>query len=84
MGILLILIIILLLLPRKEVTFNSMGGTEVKTKRVLKNRKLTEPGNPRMHRKVFIGWYKDPACTIPWQFDKDKVKDDITLYAKWL
>lgn len=83
-GILLLLIIILLLLPRKEVTFNSMGGTEVKTKRVLKNRKLKEPGNPRMYRKVFIGWYKDPACTIPWQFDKDKVEDDITLYAKWL
>lgn len=82
-GILLILIIIVLL-SRKKVTFNSMGGTAVKSKRVLKNGKLKAPGDPRMHRSVFVGWFKDPACTIPWHFDRDKVKDDITLYAKWL
>lgn len=83
-GALLLLIIILILLPRKKVTFNSMGGTDVKAKRVLKNSKLKKPSNPHMHRSVFVGWFKDSACTIPWRFDRDKVEDDITLYAKWL
>lgn len=83
-GILLLLIIILLLWPRKKVTFNSMGGTEVKAKRVFRNSKLKEPRNPRLRRKIFCGWYKDPQCTTPWIFETDKVKEDTTLYAKWL
>lgn len=31
----------------------------------------------------FLGWYKDEALTIPWDFTKDKLLEDITLYAKW-
>lgn len=83
-GILLLLIIILLLLPRKKVTFNSMGGTSVKPKRVLKNGKIKAPRNPFLRRRIFVGWFKDSACTIPWRFDVDKVEENITLYAKWL
>ena len=31
---------------------------------------------------TFKGWYKDSAFTIPW-ISCDKVKSNITLYAKW-
>lgn len=40
---------------------------------------------PRPYRKdyIFQGWYKDTAFTQPWINGTDKVKSDITLYAKW-
>ncbi|MDE7095820.1 MAG: InlB B-repeat-containing protein, partial [Anaeroplasmataceae bacterium] len=32
----------------------------------------------------FIGWYKDEACEVPWDFKRDKIQEEnITLYAKW-
>jgi uncharacterized repeat protein (TIGR02543 family) len=31
----------------------------------------------------FGGWYKDTACTNPWDFAVDTVSGNITLYAKW-
>lgn len=76
--------LLILLIPRKRVIFNSMGGSEIKSKWIRKNEKLKEPENPRMMRKVFSGWYKDPECTISWNFEQDKVTEDVTLYAKWL
>ncbi len=33
---------------------------------------------------TFDGWYKEAACTTPWNFATDKVTDNITLYAKWV
>ena len=32
---------------------------------------------------TFKGWYKDAALETEWDFDKDVVTADITLYAKW-
>lgn len=81
---LLALLLILFLLPRKKVTFNTMGGSELEPKRVLKNTKLNIPKSVQKHGMAFAGWYKDEACMTPWDFDQDKVTDDITLYAKWL
>ena len=81
---LLTLLLILFLLPRKKVTFDTMGGSEVKPKRVLKNRKLKAPQAPRKYRQIFGGWYRDAEHTIPWNFAADKVAEDMVLYAKWL
>lgn len=83
LGVILLLLLIVLL-PRKKVTFDTMGGSEVKAKRVMKNGKLKAPVEPRKRRQIFGGWYKDPACTIAWDYENDKVTEDITLYAKWL
>ena len=33
---------------------------------------------------TFAGWYKDENLTIPWDFTKDVVTADMTLYAKWV
>ena len=33
---------------------------------------------------TFDGWYKESACTTPWNFATDKVTGNITLYAKWV
>lgn len=83
LGVILLLLLIVLL-PRKKVTFDTMGGSEIKAKRVRKNGKLKALVEPRKRRQIFGGWYKDPACTIAWDYENDKVTEDITLYAKWL
>lgn len=33
---------------------------------------------------TFDGWYKEAACTTPWNFTTDKVTGNIILYAKWV
>ena len=83
LGVILLLLLIILL-SRKKVTFDTMGGSEVKAKRVIKNGKLKAPKDPRKRRQVFGGWYRDKECTIPWNFSTDKVTENITLYAKWI
>ncbi|MDE7283970.1 MAG: InlB B-repeat-containing protein [Lachnospiraceae bacterium] len=50
---------------------------------VSSGKKLTEPDTPSRDGYVFIGWYKDDGLTEKWDFSKDKVKEDITLYAGW-
>ncbi len=32
---------------------------------------------------TFKGWYKDNACTYEWDFAKDVIEHDTTIYAKW-
>ena len=33
---------------------------------------------------AFKGWYKDQACTTAYDFSKETVNADLTLYAKWV
>ena len=40
------------------------------------------PDIPEKSGYVFCGWFKDSACSEPWR-SRDKVKHDLTLYAKW-
>lgn len=41
------------------------------------------PERPTRTGYIFKGWYRDAGYTIPWINGVDKVKSDITLYAKW-
>ena len=43
----------------------------------------TKPNDPTVDGYTFWGWYKDAACTVEWDFAKDVVTSDITLYANW-
>ena len=45
---------------------------------------ITPPKEPAEDGYVFKGWYKDSACTAPWNFDTDFVQANTILYAKWL
>ena len=44
---------------------------------------VRRPDDPTKTGHVFIGWYKDSACTEVWTFEIDVVTEDITLYARW-
>ena len=44
---------------------------------------MVAPANPERSGYTFAGWYKDVDCTQAWDFSKDVVTGDMTLYAKW-
>ncbi len=65
------------------VTFNSNGGSNVSSQTVENGSKITKPTNPTKAGDEFIGWYKESAFINEWNFDKDIVASDVTLFAKW-
>lgn len=67
-----------------KVTFNSLGGSAVVSAAVTSGSFLTPPKAPTKAGMTFAGWYRDPACTIAWNYKTDKVTGNITLYAKWV
>lgn len=77
---------------KKTVIFNTNGKPTdweeegKKTMTVGAGDKLTAPTAPEaVDKSVFLGWYKDPACTDgqQWNFDTDTINENTTLYAKW-
>lgn len=46
-------------------------------------KKLSEPEIPVREGYVFLGWFKNPGLTETWDFKKDKIASDVTLYAGW-
>ena len=67
-----------------NVTFNSQGGSIVSKQEINYGALVAEPKTPEKAGYVFDGWYQDAACTKAWDFGRDIVTDDITLYAKWI
>lgn len=65
------------------VTFNSMGGTEIASIKVKDGMLITKPDDPTLKSNTFDGWFIDEEYSKQWDFEKDVVTKDITLYAKW-
>ena len=61
--------------------------TNIKDKQVEKNSTINEPvvvvtgENP--DNASVTGWYTDKSYAKQWNFETDKVSENITLYAKW-
>lgn len=70
--------------PAVMVKFESNGGSFVTAKRIYENSYLTCPKCPTKEGQIFAGWYADTAFTQVFDFDSTLIKQDITLYAKWL
>lgn len=73
-------------LKRFTVTFDANGkDAELPaSQRVKQGHPVIEPSaKPKCAGFTFVGWYKDAACTQAWDFAKDVVTTDMTLYAKW-
>ena len=84
LGLLGLLLLLLLLLGRKTVHFETGCDSKVKDQKVKKGGLVTRPEQPVRPGRAFAGWYADESCTKRWDFDNDKVEDNMTLYAKWL
>ena len=74
------------------VTFDVQGIGSLpvgkKTLSILKGHKIPEADMPIPENipsgKIFGGWHKEAACSIPWNNASDTVtEENTTLYAKW-
>ena len=64
-----------------RVAFDAQGGSYVAPRYVAKNKMVSEPVVPTRDGYTFLGWYT--AEGEKWDFAKDVVTADMTLYAKW-
>ena len=64
-----------------RVAFDARGGSYVAPRYVAKNKMVSEPAAPTRDGYTFLGWYT--AEGEKWDFAKDVVMADMTLYAKW-
>ena len=62
------------------VTFDSNGGSTVETQEIKKGELATKPTDPIKEGFKFNGWFNGEK---QWNFDVDKVNENITLTAKW-
>ena len=65
------------------VTFDSRGGTDVASQKLVDQRYVTEPEPPTREGYVFVGWYREAECITRWHMEIDTVTGPMTLYAKW-
>ncbi len=65
------------------ITFETNGGSDIPDTKVELNSYIPKPENPTKEGFNFIGWYSDKEFTKAWNFEKNVVVYDITLYAKW-
>lgn len=66
------------------VHFMTNGGTEIEDQIVQYGEKVVRPDDPKRKGYRLEGWYKDIHLTEKWDFDKDTVKNNMSLYAKWV
>lgn len=66
------------------VTFDSQGGTPVPPiGNIPPGSTVTEPDAPTKEKFNFNGWYNESKCLNRWDFAKDTVTENMTLYAGW-
>lgn len=80
---LLLLLLLLALGGKKKVTLHSCGGTSLDPVYVKKNSLLPKPMTPEKPGALFDGWYTEAESGARWNFEQDKVKKNMTLYAHW-
>src|SRR5690606_17910834 len=66
------------------VSFDSQGGSEVASVTADYGSLVAAPDAPTHEGYTFVGWYKDAAGEVVWDFATDRIPaEDVTLYAKW-
>lgn len=80
------LVVTIIILASKggfKVNFNTEGGSTVALQIIKHGETATEPSAPTKIGYNFDGWYSDENYTKIWNFQKDEIVDNTTLYAKW-
>lgn len=83
-GLLLLILLLFLLMRKKTVTFETGCAVTIEKQKVRKGRCAVRPENPVCSDRTFAGWYQDEEKLVPWDFERDTVEKNMTLYAKWL
>lgn len=66
------------------VKFDVDGGSAIDNQSVRAGNTASRPSDPTKTDYTFDGWYKDNKWKDKWDFDKDKVNGDVTIYARFL
>lgn len=66
------------------LSFESNGGSLVALQNKPYNEQATEPTVPSRPGYSFGGWFKEAALLNQWNFTKDVITTDKTLYANWI
>lgn len=66
-----------------NVHFETNDGSDLQSIQVDENGLINLPESPTKEGYLFAGWYKNESLTQAWNFNKDKVTKEMTLYAKW-
>lgn len=82
--IVLLILLVLLLLNTKTVKFETNCKTKIADQKVRKGSYAERPQEPERMGRTFAGWFYDAECTERWDFEEDKVVENLTLYAKWI
>ena len=82
--VLLMILLLILLLNKKTVKFETGCKAKIKDQKVKKGGYVTRPAEPTRLGRTFAGWFYDAECTERWDFEADKVVENMTLYAKWI
>lgn len=80
----LLLLLLLLLLGKKTVSFETGCRAKVKSQKVKKGGCVRRPKDPIRMGRTFAGWYRDEGRMEKWDFENDRVEENMTLYAKWM
>ncbi len=78
-------ILLCIILPscdkRATVNFDTQGGSEISSTRVIQGEAIAKPTDPQKIGYTLEGWYLDGE---KWSFESDLVTEDITLVANWI
>ena len=66
-----------------DITLQYNNNQPNETLRVHANDFIPRPETPYKDGYTFTGWYTDAICTSTWNFDIDRAKNAMTLYAGW-
>lgn len=66
-----------------NVRFHTSGGTEIPVQVIQYGEKIPRPTDPIRAGYHLVGWYTDIDLREEWDFDKDVVQGNMSLYAKW-
>jgi uncharacterized repeat protein (TIGR02543 family) len=69
--------------PVAAVSFDSTGGSDVRRELIWKGSVIDEPDSPVREGYTFKGWYNEPSFENKFDF-ASKIRDNTTLYAKWI
>ena len=76
-------IVVLSLTGGFDISFDSLGGSEVDSQRLRYGEVIDEPKPPTREGYAFVGWYEDMSFTKRVDFSTAVATESKTVYACW-
>jgi|LSQX01.2.fsa_nt_gb uncharacterized repeat protein (TIGR02543 family) len=65
------------------VMFETNRGSPVSSREIKANQKIVNWEEPEREGYNFLGWFEDKTFNTKWDFEKDVITKNTTLYANW-